>query len=112
MIWEMSDPHSLYRADAPRNLAEWVLRRSGPLTSTVAESFAFVRTRPGLPAADIQFHVGAAYFEDHGEEEYDGHCFVIAPTLLTAKSRGWVQLALAGPRRRAADPHQRARAPG
>ena len=92
MIWEMSDTHSLYRADAPRNLAEWLLRRSGPLSSTVAESVAFVRTRPGLPAADIQFHVGAAYFENHGEEEYDGHCFVIAPTLLTARSRGWVKL--------------------
>jgi choline dehydrogenase-like flavoprotein len=92
MIWEMSDTHSLYRADAPKNLAEWLLRRSGPLSSTVAESVAFVRTRPGLPAADIQFHVGAAYFEKHGEEEYDGHCFVIAPTLLTARSRGWVKL--------------------
>src|SRR3954466_10022503 len=92
MMWEMSDTHSLYKADAPKNLAEWLLRRSGPLSSTVAESVAFVRTRPGLPAADIQFHVGAAYFEKHGEEEYDGHCFVIAPTLLTAKSRGWVKL--------------------
>ena len=40
MIWEMSDTHSLYRADAPRNLAEWLLRRSGPLSSTVAESVA------------------------------------------------------------------------
>lgn len=83
MMWEMSDTHSLYKADAPKNLAEWLLRRSGPLSSTVAESVAFVRTRPGLPAADIQFHVGAAYFEKHGQEEYDGHCFVIAPTLLT-----------------------------
>src|SRR3954452_397090 len=92
MMWEMSDTHSLYKADAPKNLAEWLLRRSGPLSSTVAESVAFVRTRPGLPAADIQFHVGAAYFEQHGQEEYDGHCFVIAPTLLTPKARGSVSL--------------------
>ena len=72
----------------PKYLAEWLLRRTGPLTSTVAESVAFVRTRPGLPAADIQLHMGAAYFENHGEEEYEGHCFVIAPTLLTPKARG------------------------
>jgi choline dehydrogenase len=97
MLHEMSDTHSLYKADAPKNLAEWVLRRSGPLSSTVAESVAFVRTRPGLPAADIQFHVGAAYFERHGEEEYDGHCFVIAPTLLTPKARGNVRLASTDP---------------
>jgi choline dehydrogenase len=92
MLYQSNDPHSLYKADAPKNLAEWVLRRSGPLSSTVAESVAFVRTRPGLPAADIQFHVGAAYFERHGEEEYDDHAFVIAPTLLTPKARGRVQL--------------------
>jgi choline dehydrogenase-like flavoprotein len=92
MLYEMSDTHSLYKADAPKNLLEWLLRRSGPLSSTVAESVAFVRTRPGLPAADIQFHVGAAYFERHGEEEYDGHCFVIAPTLLTPKARGRLRL--------------------
>src|SRR4051794_18503110 len=97
MLWESNDPHSLYKADAPKNLAEWVLRRSGPLSSTVAESVAFVRTRPGLPAADIQFHVGAAYFERHGEEDYDGHCFVIAPTLLTPKARGHVSLRSADP---------------
>jgi choline dehydrogenase-like flavoprotein len=69
-----------------------VLRRSGPLSSTVAESVAFVRTRPGLPAPDIQFHVGAAYFERHGAEEYDGHCFVMAPTLITPKARGSVRV--------------------
>jgi choline dehydrogenase-like flavoprotein len=98
MLHEMSDTHSLYKADAPRNMAEWLLRRSGPLTSSVAESVAFVRTRPGLPAADIQFHVGAAYFERHGEEEYDGHCFVIAPTLLTPKARGHLSLRSTDPR--------------
>src|SRR4051794_24306599 len=97
MMWEMSDTHSLYKADAPKNLAEWVLRRSGPLSSTVAESVAFVRTRPGLPAADIQFHAGAAYFERHGEEDFDGHAFVIAPTLLTPKARGSVSLRSADP---------------
>ena len=58
--------NTLYGADKPKPLAEWVLRRTGPLTSTVAEVVAFVRTRAGLPAADIQFHMGAAYYEDHG----------------------------------------------
>ena len=38
---------SLVDAEHPRYLAEWLLRRSGPLTSTVAEAFAFVRTPPG-----------------------------------------------------------------
>jgi choline dehydrogenase-like flavoprotein len=97
MIWEVSDQQTLYGADKPKPLAEWLLRRSGPLSSTVAEVFAFTRTRGGLPAADIQFHMGAAYFEDHGQETYDGHCMVIAPVLVAPKARGQVWLRSADP---------------
>jgi choline dehydrogenase len=98
MIWEISGEDTLYGADKPRHLAEWLLRRSGKLTSTVAEVCAFTRTRGGLPAADIQFHMGPAYFEDHGAEEYDGHCIVIAPVLISPKARGQVWLRSADPR--------------
>jgi choline dehydrogenase len=97
MLWEVSDKRTLYGADKPKPLAEWLLRKSGPLTSTVAEVVAFTRTRGGLPAADIQFHMGAAYFEDHGAETYDGHCMVIAPTLVSPKARGQVWLRSADP---------------
>jgi choline dehydrogenase-like flavoprotein len=97
MIWEVSDQQTLYGAEKPKPLAEWLLRRSGPLSSTVAEVFAFTRTRGGLPAADIQFHMGAAYFEDHGQETYDGHCMVIAPVLVSPKARGQVWLRSADP---------------
>jgi choline dehydrogenase len=92
LIWEVSDRNTLYGADKPKPLAEWLLRKSGPLTSTVAEVVAFTRTRGGLPAADIQYHMGAAYFEDHGAEEYDGHCMVIAPVLVSPLARGQVWL--------------------
>ena len=97
MIWEVSDQRTLYGADKPKPLAEWLLRRSGPLSSTVAEVVAFARTRGGLPAADIQFHMGAAYYEDHGAETYDGHCVVIAPVLVSPKARGQVWLRSADP---------------
>jgi choline dehydrogenase-like flavoprotein len=102
IIWEVSDRDTLYGAERPRALAEWLLRRSGKLTSTVAEVVAFTRTRPGLPAADIQFHMGAAYYEDHGAATYDGHCAVIAPVLITPRARGHVSL-------RSADPSEKPR---
>jgi choline dehydrogenase-like flavoprotein len=92
LIWEVSDQNTLYGAEKPKALAEWLLRRSGPLSSTVAEVVAFVRSRGGLPAADIQFHMGAAYYEDHGAENYDGHCMVIAPVLVAPAARGQVWL--------------------
>jgi choline dehydrogenase len=96
-IWEVSDQETLYGADKPKPLAEWLLRKTGKLSSTVAEVVAFTRTRGGLPAPDIQFHMGAAYFEDHGAEEYDGHCMVIAPVLVSPKARGRVWLRSADP---------------
>jgi choline dehydrogenase-like flavoprotein len=97
VIWEVSDQETLYGADKPKPLAEWLLRKTGKLSSTVAEVVAFTRTRGGLPAPDIQFHMGAAYFEDHGAEEYDGHCMVIAPVLVSPKARGRVWLRSADP---------------
>jgi choline dehydrogenase len=96
-IWEVNDQETLYGADKPKPLAEWLLRKTGKLSSTVAEVVAFTRTRGGLPAPDIQFHMGAAYFEDHGAEEYDGHCMVIAPVLVSPKARGRVWLRSADP---------------
>ncbi|HUB74078.1 MAG TPA: GMC family oxidoreductase N-terminal domain-containing protein [Solirubrobacteraceae bacterium] len=98
VLWEVSDRNTLYRADSPRSLAEWLLRRSGKLTSTIAEVVAFTRTRGGLPAADVQLHMGAAYYEDHGAERYDGHCAVIAPVLVSPQARGQVWLRSAEPR--------------
>jgi choline dehydrogenase len=97
LIWEVSDTATLYGAEKPRALAEWVLRKSGKLSSTVAEVVVFVRSRGGLAAPDIQFHMGAAYYEDHGAETYDGHCAVIAPVLVSPKARGRVSLRSAEP---------------
>lgn len=102
MIYEVSDEHSLFTAESPKHLAEWALRKTGPLTSTVAEVTAFTRSRPGLPAADLQFHMGAAYFDDHGAATYDGHCAVLGPVLISPKARGQVWL-------RSSDPTAKAR---
>src|SRR4051794_835496 len=96
-VWESSAPESLYGADKPKFLLEWLFRRSGPLTSSVAEAFAFVRTKPGLPAPDIQFHFAPAYFVDHGNEEFEGHAFTLGPVLVTPRARGTVRLRSADP---------------
>jgi choline dehydrogenase-like flavoprotein len=97
MLFEAKDTDSLYGADKPKHLLEWLLRRSGKLTSTAAEVCAFVRTRAGLPAADIQLHMGALFFEDHGAEEFDGHAATIGVTLVSPKARGEVTLRSADP---------------
>jgi choline dehydrogenase-like flavoprotein len=96
-LFAVSDTDTLYTAEHPRFLAEWVLRHSGPLTSNVAEACAFVRSRPGLPAADIQFHMGPAFFESNGSVTHDGHAIVLAPVLVSPRARGRVWLRSADP---------------
>jgi len=96
-VWEATAPESLANAEKPKALAEWLLRRSGPLTSTIAEAFAFVRSRPGLPAADLQYHFAPAYFVDNGFARYDGHAFTFGPVLITPRSRGRLTLRCADP---------------
>jgi choline dehydrogenase-like flavoprotein len=96
-IWESKLGGSLYGADKPKPLLEWLLRRSGPLTSSVAEAFAFVRSRPGLPAPDLQFHFAPAYFNDNGFDEFEGHAFTLGPVLVTPQSRGEIRLRSADP---------------
>ncbi|HEY8584348.1 MAG TPA: GMC family oxidoreductase N-terminal domain-containing protein, partial [Capillimicrobium sp.] len=95
-VWETVGG-SLADAESPRRLLEWLVRRTGPLTSTVAEAFAFVRSRPGLPAADLQFHFAPAYFVDNGFAEFDGHAMTLGPVLVSPKSRGTVRLRGADP---------------
>ena len=46
--------------------------------------------------------MGALYFEDHGQKEFDGHAIVLGPTLVSPQARGRVWL-------RSADPAAKAR---
>jgi choline dehydrogenase-like flavoprotein len=96
-LWDIPSGGSLADAERPKALLEFLLRRTGPLTSTVAEAFAFVRSRPGLPAADLQFHFAPAYFVDNGFEKYDGHAITMGPVLVSPRSRGWMKLRSSDP---------------
>lgn len=96
-IWDVPGGGSLADAESPKAMLEFLLRRSGPLTSTVAEAIAFVRSKPGLAQPDLQFHFAPAYFADNGFQEYDGHAITMGPTLVAPRSRGWVRLRSADP---------------
>ena len=97
LCWEDTAGESLYGAEDPQALLRWVLKRDGKLSSNVGEAMGFVRTRAGLPAADLQLIFGSAYYHDHGFDSLDGHAFTIGPVLLTPKARGHVRLRSADP---------------
>ncbi|MPZ87759.1 MAG: choline dehydrogenase [Nitriliruptorales bacterium] len=88
---------SLLQAERPWHLLQFYLRKRGWLTSNVGEGGAFVRTRPGLDAPDLQFHFVPAAVEDHGLSEPAGHGYTFVPTLVSVASRGWIGLRSTNP---------------
>ncbi len=98
VVWLTHDTSSLSEAETVTSLLRWQLLRSGPLTSSVAEACAFVRSSDGLPAPDIQFHVAAAAFVDNGMGEPPGPGFTIGPVLVAPASVGALRLRSADPR--------------
>ena len=48
LCFESTATRSLADAEKPPALLQYLLRRSGPLTSNVGEAIGFIRTRPGL----------------------------------------------------------------
>ncbi len=96
-VWESELGGTLLDAEKPRELANFLLRRTGLLTSNVAEGSLFTRTRPGLPAADLQFHFGPVFFVDHGFTTHERHAYSLVPILVTPKSRGHVRIRSADP---------------
>jgi choline dehydrogenase len=73
-------------------LLRWMLFRSGPLTSNIAEAGLFLRTQPDLPAPNLQILFGPVYYLHHGFTKVEGHGFTLGPVLLTPKSRGKITL--------------------
>jgi choline dehydrogenase len=95
--WETTARGTLAEAEHPLQLLRFLLRRNGLLTSTVAEATAFFASTDALPAPDLQFHFGAAYFHNHGFSLHPRPAFAIAPTLVAPQSRGTVRLRSADP---------------
>jgi choline dehydrogenase len=97
LIWTTDEPVSLLSAEEPQALYDFLSNRRGPLTSNIGEAGGFVRTRPGLPAPDVQFHTAPVMMLDHGLTPPPDHGFTIGPTLLAPSSRGRVAIRSADP---------------
>lgn len=70
-------------------------RRTGIMTTCFAEAGGFWKSRPDLPAPDIQYHFVPAMLEDHGRSKVKGHGFSCHACVLRPESRGTVRLASA-----------------
>jgi choline dehydrogenase len=92
VIHTITEEISLLGALNDDNLARFQDEGQGPLTSTVAESGGFARTRDGLEAPDIQLHFAPAVFASEGLVPADVHGFSLGACVLKPRSRGQVAL--------------------
>ena len=90
-------PVSMASAESLPNLLRYLLFKSGPLVSNIAEAGIFLRTRSGLAVPDMQLLFGPAYYVSHGLRPRKDHCFGFGPTLVTPESRGEITLKSANP---------------
>lgn len=78
-------------------IQRWRRERRGFIASNFAEAGGFVKTRPDLPAPDIQLHLILAMVENHGRRLRWGHGYSVHVCCLRPRSRGAVTLASADP---------------
>ncbi|WP_280214788.1 GMC family oxidoreductase [Nocardia cyriacigeorgica] len=88
---------TLFDAEKPLELINYLVRRRGMLTSNVGEAYGFVRSRPELELPDLEIIFGPAPFYDEGIGVAPGHGIAIGPILLRPRSRGTVTLASGDP---------------
>ncbi len=84
---------TLVAAETPRQIADYLVRRKGLLTSNVGEAFAFVKSSDDLEGPDIELIFAPVPFLDHGDTEPWDHGYTIGVILLQPKSRGTIRLA-------------------
>lgn len=97
LVWHTKDTTDLAEFNNLVNFAKAKLGR-GPLTSNIAEVGAFLHSRDGLPAPDIQAHVAPSGFWDNGLHEPTTRKFTIGSTLVSVASRGKLRLRSTDPR--------------
>ena len=88
---------TLAGAERIGNVLRYLVTRTGPLTSNVAEAGAFVRVRTGADRPDIELLFAPTFFVDHGFGNPGGHGYTIACILLHPESAGSVSLTSADP---------------
>ncbi|WP_068271273.1 GMC family oxidoreductase [Aldersonia kunmingensis] len=97
MGWDV-ESDSLTGAERPAQLANYLLRRRGMLTSNVGEAYGFIRSRAELSLPDLELVFAPAPFYNEGlGDPHPHHAVVMGPILLKPQSAGEITLRSADP---------------
>jgi choline dehydrogenase len=81
-MYACTQPVSLAGAETLANLLSYLLLKRGPFSSNVTEAGAFVKTKPGLPAPDMQVIFLPVAVIEHWLVRPENHSFIIGITPL------------------------------
>jgi choline dehydrogenase-like flavoprotein len=88
----LTDEPTLFATFTPENVALLENEGRGPLSSNIPEAGGFFRTRPDLPAPDVQFHLAPSLFFDEGLTAPSDHGYCFGPVIVKPTGRGRVML--------------------
>jgi choline dehydrogenase len=83
---------TLMTAETEANVALLQSEGRGPLTSNIAEAGGFWRSRDGLDAPDVQFHMAPVMFAEEGLARPSEHAWSVGACVLKPEGRGEVRL--------------------
>ncbi|KAK7135198.1 hypothetical protein R3I94_013992 [Phoxinus phoxinus] len=91
-----TQPITLYSAQKPLHMLkiglEWLLKFTGYGATAHLESGGFIRSRPGVPHPDIQFHFLPSQVIDHGRVSSQIEAFQVHVGPMRSSSVGWLKL--------------------
>ena len=97
-IHETTETDTLDEAESLVNLIKYMLFKSGPLTSNIAEAGGFTYVDEDEPAPDLQFHFCPGFLMNHGKDNPErGHGVSLGATQVRPESTGEVRLHSADP---------------
>jgi len=76
---------------------QYLLFKTGPVASNIAEAGGFGRSRPGVATPDIQYHFLPVQVIDHARVKAEGHGITLHACALRPESAGRITLASADP---------------
>ena len=88
----LSSAPALFGIFTPENFALLEQEGRGPLSSNLPEAGGFFRTRPDLPAPDVEFHFSPSLFYDEGLTAPHDHGYAFGPVVVKPVARGTVTL--------------------